>query len=79
MKILPRQSPVAESIDGHTAAGTQVVRRIEITQEREIVSVLVHGRAGATAGRSAGETAWPELVLPAWPPAAVEKPDRNRP
>ena len=50
MKILPRQSPVAESIDGHTAAGTQVVRRIEITQEREIVSVLVHGRAGATAG-----------------------------
>jgi hypothetical protein len=68
MKILPRQSPVAESIDGHTAAGTQVVRRIEITQER----------AGATAGRSAGETAWPELVLPAWPPAAVEKPDRNR-
>jgi hypothetical protein len=79
MKILRRQSPVTESIDGHTAGGTQVYRRIEIMQEREIVSVLVHGRPGATVGKSAEETAWPELVLPEWPPGEVEKPDRNRP
>ena len=41
MKILRRKSPMAESIDGQTVEGVQVHRRIQITLEREVVSVLV--------------------------------------
>ncbi|MGA2046450.1 MAG: hypothetical protein ABSG96_02105 [Terracidiphilus sp.] len=54
MKIIPPNSGPVESIGGQTVTGMRLNRRIEITVEREIVSVLVKGRSEA----STGEQAW---------------------
>ena len=70
--------PTPESIGGQTVGGTQVHRRIEITQEREIVSILVRGRGGAIAGQQAGESAGPKPAFPELPPPGTQEPDRNR-
>jgi hypothetical protein len=62
MKILSRESAAAKETSGKERRGRRVVRRIEVTVEREIVSVLVRGRQGAGPGESAGETQGPEPV-----------------
>ena len=78
MKILRRKAPEAEGIDGYAASGVQVIRRIQITQEREIFSVLVRGRGAAIAGRQAGESAGPKPSFPELPPPTTQEQDRNR-
>ena len=47
MKILSRKSSTAKEASQADGPARQVHRRIEITVEREIVSVLVRGRQGA--------------------------------
>jgi hypothetical protein len=78
MKILRRKSPEAEGVDGRPASGTQVIRRIQITQVREIISVLVRGRAPSAEGKPAVESARQRPDLAELSPAA-EEPDRDRP
>jgi hypothetical protein len=78
MKILRRKSPEAEGIDGYAASGVQVIRRIQITQERETISVLVRGRAPSAEGKQAVEIAGQEPDLAELSPS-VEEPDRDRP
>jgi hypothetical protein len=78
MKIIPPNLPAPKSIGGQTVGRTLVHRRIEITQEREIFSVLVRGRGGAIAGRQAGESAGPKPSFPELPPPTTQEQDRNR-
>jgi hypothetical protein len=78
MKILRRKAPEAEGIDGYAASGVQVIRRIQITQERETISVLVRGRAPSAEGKPAVESARQRPDLAELSPAA-EEPDRDRP
>jgi|HubBroStandDraft_1064217.scaffolds.fasta_scaffold58861_1 hypothetical protein len=77
MKIIPPHSLQSESIDRQTGAGVKVHRRIEITTEREIVSVLVRGRPSNIAAKPIIERVEQEPALQESPPAA-EKPGRNQ-
>jgi hypothetical protein len=61
MKIIPSNSGSADSIGGQTATGMQVHRRIEITVEREIVSVLVKSRPEAGTAQQACDGAGPQI------------------
>lgn len=47
MKILSRKSPSTKETSALESVGPGALRRIEITVEREIVSVLVRGRQPA--------------------------------
>jgi len=60
MKLIPPKLGPTESNSGKTDAGRQVHRRIEITVEREIVSVLVKGRPESGAADQAWDRAGPE-------------------
>lgn len=77
MNIIPLHSLQAESIDKKPAAGKQIHRRIEITTEREIISVLVRGRPPESAATPAIVRVEQEPALQELPPAA-EKPDSDR-
>ena len=63
MKILSRKSRAAEESCRKEGPGSRVHRRIEITVEREIVSVLVRGRQEVVPGEPALERSGPEPVL----------------
>ena len=63
MKILSRKSSAAEQTCRKEGQSRQVHRRIEITVEREIVTVLVRGRKGSGPGQAALERQGPEPVL----------------
>lgn len=62
MKILSRKSSPAEKTCRKEGQGHQEHRRIEITVEREIVSVLVRGRQGSGPGQAALEKQGPEPI-----------------
>ena len=88
-KILSRRAPPTEVNGKETAANPTVRRRVEVTVERETVSMLVRGRPPEGADRTAWEETWPEvpakkllppaqsLVLEAVAPVP-EDPDRNQ-
>jgi hypothetical protein len=77
MKIIPPRSLKTESIDMQPDERAMVHRRIEITTDREIVSVLVRGRRSEVAALPIIERVEQETALQESPPAA-EKPGRNR-
>lgn len=63
MKILSRKSSAAKETSLQESSGRRVHRRIEITVEREIVSVLVRGRQAAGSGEQALEQKGQEPAL----------------
>jgi hypothetical protein len=63
MRIVSRKSSAAEETSRNERPGRRVHRRIEITVEREIVSVLVRGRQEAGPGEPALDKEGPERIL----------------
>jgi hypothetical protein len=75
MDILRRGAPAAKEINADGA----VHQRIEVTVEREVVSMLVRGQPQGGAQPPAGESTAPEAELPELPAPAqgIEQKERK--
>jgi hypothetical protein len=74
MDILRRGAPAAKEIN----ADGVVHQRIEVTVEREVVSMLVRGHPQSGAQPPAGESAAPEAEPPELPAPAQEIEQKER-
>jgi hypothetical protein len=74
MKILRRIVPPTEVTGKETGAKTTVHRRIEVTVERESVSILVRGQTVVGTEKTAGEESGPAApTKKSQPPAKTDR------
>jgi len=79
-KTLARIVPPAGTVRKGLDAGTLVRRRVEVTVERESVSVLVAGQPESAGQRlvEPGDHKAQTLALPPWPANTGSSPEINR-
>jgi hypothetical protein len=78
MNILRRGVPETKEDGRKGAAETTVSRRIEVTAERETVTVLVRGQPAQSQEAPAFQRAAPESGRPALPPPAPAREDNEK-
>jgi len=82
MKILPRRVPPTEVSGAGPNATPKANRRVEVTVERESISILVRGQGGDGADESACGKSGPGAPCPELPPPAqtpVVRPEASAP